>query len=308
MHEQFRDLEDTLPLILSEDIYLCSLSGDIIAKREQQDNDLTSIYSIFAHSERQFIRKTINVRPSRPFLLLHTERGVALIDRRLSKLLNIITVIIPHCSEIETIAMCSKYLSDMILASEQIEDFPEPIGNIEFTNEHYMFIERLRSTVSADMPYDIDAMTNVEIAEEMLDLAYAYGNLYGCDVDIKFNGLREFDLLRRFSFEMYIFALSVFCAVARNYSAKRNALITAYFRPTGIYLDFSFKIAEIYAERELKSYSTELVKFHEKLFAYKADSEISQADGMINLRIYPFVYKSEYSDIKEKKKKTFKRE
>ena len=125
---------------------------------------------------------------------------------------------------------------------------------------------------------------------------------------ISFKGTRYDDLLRRFSFEMYIFALSVFCAVARNYSAKRNALITAYFRPTGIYLDFSFKIAEIYAERELKSYSTELVKFHEKLFAYKADSEISQADGMINLRIYPFVYKSEYSDIKDKKKKTFKRE
>ena len=214
-----------------------------------------------------------------------------------------ITVIIPHFCAEETVAMCSEYMSDIILASERINTLLGSIGNVKFTSEHQAFVSRLRSTVLTDVVCDVDAMTNVEIAEAMVSLAYAYSDLYGCDIDIEFNGLCEFDLLRKFSFEMYIFALSVFCVVARNYSANRNVKTTVHFRVTGIYVDFRFNLAEAYAEYELKSHSSELVKFQNKAFAYRTDCEMSQSDGVVNLRVYPFVYKSEYSDVKERKKK-----
>lgn len=301
MLKKFNPIEQDVPMIFSEDVYLLADDGKVLTGR-QGGEALKNIFSLIDADELRFIYDNVFFAGLHPLLLVESRLGPIFIDKSLFDSYRLLIAIIPHFSRIEKLALVKEKLKSIVLPSESMKSELELCYSVEFDLLHEKFAERLLKTHRGPYYYRVHGKTNGEIAMMISEIAYACSDFCGCELELTINGVGLFEMKNDLCIDSYIFALTSLLFLARNYSLSVKAKMDVYFNEMGVYFEFGFEVADEYKQKNLLREADELRNFQFRSDYRLFDCDYYQNERAFAVRCYPWFKHPNSADLKEKRK------
>lgn len=289
--------EDT-PVLFNDEIYFFDVSGDFLTCRAAGVVVPKNLHSILEDDEQQLLRDNIFFYGLRPLLLLDSSLGPIFVDCSLCPFYGLLVAIVPHFSIAEILALANGELSDLIQMSPAIKKLMENRPEVELYEEHRAFESRLLATHRGGPYYRTHGKTNAELAIMLSEIAHDIACLYGCELEIITEELREYDLESDPSPEAFRFAISELCMLARRYSSNRSARLYIVFGEKVIYFEFGFMLATEYRNIKLIEKARELKHFTKRADMCLFDYYYKQDEKVFALRGFPVRRRPDSSSLK----------
>ena len=207
--------------------------------------------------------------------------------------------IIPHFNLTDTLTFISGGLLGKICVSNEIQSLLDTHNAGDIKPEFEVLAKRLQNFNFSSRESRI-GITNEEIQNMAYEVALIIGDFCGCDLYIKLTRIHEEDLLNAFSIDAYVFALTCYCFVARNYYKQHNAELNFIFDQYGFYFDFAFEPVSCYKGMNIYDYSPEM-----QYFKYRADPLmlmflVENRENTYNIRTFTWQRELMYYGLKQK--------
>ncbi len=302
MHKRYTNTLIDTPILLFDDAYLCDDAGNVFAFRAGAEK-VKNIFSIVDSEDMACIRENALFYGLKPLLLVNSSLGPIFVDCSLFADYRLFVGIVPYFKANEILALTRTYLNSIVKPSALLKRRLEEISNIDLTEHHIEFANRISELYRGESYYRVHGRTNAELAIMMSEIARAHSTFWGCDLDIYTVGVREFDLQNEPSIKSFIFALVSLCTLARNYSAHRSARLELIFEERGVYFEFGFPIAEEFRKTILSKEAPELINFMRNSEMRFFECICAQDDKAIAIRGFPVHRIPDSGDLKERKQK-----
>ena len=172
------------------------------------------------------------------------------------------------------------------------------------TDFELIFAKRLLSVSRSGEYYSHLFKTNLEVFQEISEIAESFGRFYGCRFHLSYKDItEEIDPKNEFCFESCAFAIISLAFLTRTYSASREAQINVHLDELGFYFDLTFDIAEQYSSQRLAECAPELINLTERAYDHMFDCFCAQREGRFIARAFLWLRTPNSADIKEKKAK-----
>ena len=267
MLKKFNPILEKIPVVFCDDVYLADKNGDVLSYRQGRERNIKNIFHLLGERELDFVRKNYLLSNFYPFLLVKSSEGLMLLDFALFITNRVFVAIIPHLSEDKILSICKSRFSMQIFPSPSLKESFDTAEIIEFDDEQTGFGQNFELICRANRLYRTRGLTNVELADLMLDVAHDICDYIGSEIDFEVEGLALFELKNEFCFDSFKFMLITLCLSIRKYSSDRRGSAVIHFDEMGISLSVSFDIAEDYSDLEFLTSALELAYL--KKFSYK---------------------------------------
>lgn len=300
MHKNFNPIIDGSLQTFCEDVYLFDRHGNVIFCRQGIDRKIINIYDIVGKECMNFIKKNSVLSNINPIILLESIDGVIFFDVSLLNKKGIFVAIIPHFPKTRVLEIVKSKCS-FVLADPKIQENLHSVKARELTREECIFADRLRMLHYFEIYYSqTHGKTNAEIADMMLDFAHGIASFIGCYVECNVRGISVFEIKNELCVYSYKFMLFILCFASRIYSEERKAIIDIYFDEMGVFMNLSFKLADVYDDMNI----FELDAFDQLLRDAQNDKfliEYEKNGDNISFCGYLWQHSSDYEHIKKKR-------